>query len=277
MPIQDIVVFVDGPSHSAGAMEFALGLAEAHHALVTAAFVWPVVAGDNAASYVRGPAIRELIDACHAETAQLERAARASFERAAARSGLRTTWRSIEPHEDLVAHARYADLALVARSDATALAGVPLDLAQTLVLASGRPVILLPPAPPSSAGRRILVAWNASREAARAVADALPFLTRAEAVEVLTVDAEPGPMGHGEEPGADIAQHLVRHGAPVDVRRLSSGGADIGRVILAEAGAFGADLLVMGAYGHSRLTEFVFGGATRTALHEATLPVLMSR
>lgn len=277
MPIKDVVVFADGRPQTAAAIEFAARLAQEHKAHLTAAFVWPPLAADGPAAYVRGVAIRDLIGAYQAETTQLEDACRARFERAASRSGLRTTWRSVQPHEDLVAHARYADLAIVARSDSTARGGIPLDLPQSIVIASGRPVMLLPPEPPASAGRRVLVAWNASREAARAVADSLPFLTGAEAVQVLVVDATPQPEGHGEEPGADVAQHLLRHGAKVDVRRLSSGGEDVGRLILSAAAAFGADLVVMGAYGHSRLTEFVFGGATRTAMHEATIPVLMSR
>jgi nucleotide-binding universal stress UspA family protein len=99
---------------------------------------------------------------------------------------------------------------------------------------------------------------------------------RAEVVEVLVVDHERHP-GHGQEPGADIARHLARHGAQVEVRRLSSGGKDVGRLLLSQAAAFRADLIVMGAYGHSHLSEWMFGGVTRTVLREADLPVLMSR
>ncbi|HYZ84350.1 MAG TPA: universal stress protein [Bryobacteraceae bacterium] len=124
--------------------------------------------------------------------------------------------------------------------------------------------------------RRILVGWNASREAIRAVADALPFLVRAEAIEVLAVDAKRY-RDHGQEPGANIARHLARHGAKVNVRRVSSGGEDIGRELLSRAVSFGADLLVIGAYGHSRLNEWIFGGVTQTILRETGLPVLMSR
>lgn len=277
MEIKDIVVFADGRPQTHAAMEFAVRLARKHEAHLTAAFVWPPLAADGPAGYVRGAAIEDLINVYRAEMTQVEGACRGSFERMASGTGLKTSWRSVPPQDDLVVHARYADLALVARSDAFATKGIPLDLPQRIVLDSGRPVILLPPQPPPSSGHRVLVAWNASREAARAVADALPFLRRAEAVQVLVVDAEPHSTGHGEEPGADIAQHLVRHGVKVDVRRLASGGEDVGRLILSGAAAFGADLVVMGAYGHSRLMEFVFGGATRTALHEAALPVLMSR
>jgi nucleotide-binding universal stress UspA family protein len=121
------------------------------------------------------------------------------------------------------------------------------------------------------------VAWNATRESIRAVADALPLLVKADAVEVLLVDHQRHPAGHGQEPGADIARHLARHGAHVEVRRLSSRGKDVGRLLLSEAAAFSADLLEMGAYGHTHLREWMFGGVTRTVLYEAGLPVLMSR
>jgi nucleotide-binding universal stress UspA family protein len=105
----------------------------------------------------------------------------------------------------------------------------------------------------------------------------MPLLVRAEAVEVLVVDHEGEAPRHGQEPGADIAYHLARHGARVEVRRLSSRGEDLGRLLLSRAASFGADLVVMGAFGHSRPSEWVFGGVTQTALVEAALPVLMCR
>jgi len=108
------------------------------------------------------------------------------------------------------------------------------------------------------------------------VADAVPLLARAEAIEVLVIDHQRH-AGHGQEPGADIARHLAHHGAQVEVRSLSSRGEDVGHLLLSQAAAFGADLVVMGAYGHSHLSEWVFGGVTRTVLREAGVPVLMSR
>jgi len=168
-------------------------------------------------------------------------------------------------------------MVVIARPESASQTAGPPGLAESLVLSSGRPIIVFPPRGTASKVRRILVAWNAKRESIRAVADALPLLAKAEAVEVLVVDHQRHPTGHGQEPGADIARHLARHGAQVEVRRLSSGGKDVGSLLLSQAAGFGADLLVMGAYGHSHLREWMFGGVTRTVLYEAGLPVLMSR
>jgi nucleotide-binding universal stress UspA family protein len=165
-------------------------------------------------------------------------------------------------------HAYYADLVVIARPESVGQTAAPPGLAESLVLSSGRPIIVFPPRDKASRVRRILVGWNATRESIRAVADAMPLLVEADAVEVLVVD---------QEPGADIARHLARRGAHVEVRRLASGGEDAGRLLLSQAAAFGADLLVMGAYGHTQLREWMFGGVTRTVLYEAGLPVLMSR
>lgn len=274
--IRDVVVFIDEGSTT---VECAATLAQEHGAHLIGAFLWPPLVTSAAGAYVRGVAIKHLLEKYEAEVATLERRQRGLFERAATHHGLQAEWRVVrhEAAEEIVAQARHADLAVVARPDSVGRWGMPLNLAEPLVLASGRPVLLLPPETPPHAGRRIIVGWNAGREAARAVADAMAFLARAEAVELLVVDAERRPALHGQEPGADIACHLARHGVTVEVRNMASGGEDVGHVLLSRAAAFAADLLVMGAYGHSRLTELAFGGATRTVLREATLPVLMSR
>jgi len=276
--IKDIVAFADGRPEDAGTIECATRLARAHGAHLTGAFVCPPLLTEGGAVYVRGQAIKELLAVYDSEIATLEKARRELFERAARREGLSAEWRAIRHPltENIVAHARYADLVIVARpvlEGPQARTVIP----ESLVFASGRPVLLLPSETPPTIGRRIVVAWNASREATRAVADALPLLARAEAVEVLVVDPERHPGIHGEEPGADVARHLARHDVPVEVRTVASGGEGVGSVLLSRAATFRADLLVMGAYGHSRLTELVFGGATRLALHEAELPLLMSR
>ena len=120
----------------------------------------------------------------------------------------------------------------------------------------------------------MLVAWSASREAARALTDALPLLKRAENVEVVAF--QPHKADHGEQPGADIGLFLARHGVKVTASEQHGGEVDVGAQILSRAADLDVDLIVMGAYGHSRIRELVLGGATRTLLESMTAPTLMS-
>jgi len=274
----EIVVFIDGRTQTAGILEFAGILAQERGASLISAFMQPEPAATAPEMFARGEGILNVIDAHQAEIEGIEADYRAQFEDIVRRHGIRSEWRSL-PYlgSDVAVHAYYADLVVISRPESPGKTAGPPGLAESLVLSSGRPVIVFPPRGKVSRVRRILVAWNATRESIRAVADALPLLVKAEAVEILLVDHQRRAEGHGQEPGADIALHLARHGAQVEVRRLSSGGKAVGRLLLSQAAAFGADLLVMGAYGHTQLREWMFGGVTRTVLYEAGLPVLMSR
>ena len=119
-----------------------------------------------------------------------------------------------------------------------------------------------------------MVCWDGSRSAARAVGDAMPFLTRAKAVEVVLVTGEPAKSN--EIAGADIAHHLAPHGLKVDLKEIGVRDLDVPNAIMSHAADEGTDLIVMGGYGHSRLREFVLGGATRGVLSATTVPTLMS-
>jgi nucleotide-binding universal stress UspA family protein len=125
-------------------------------------------------------------------------------------------------------------------------------------------------------GRRALVAWNASREAARALNDAIPLLEDAENVTVLSVNPKRGIRGEGDLPAADIALHLARHGMKAEASYVVAEDIGVGDALLSRAADLGSDLIVMGGYGHSRLREIVLGGATRTVLRHMTVPVLLS-
>ncbi len=276
--LAEIVVFVDGRTETAGIFEFSGVLAQEHGAHLIAVFMQPGPVVSPSETFARGKGIFDVIEAHRTQLEGVEARHRAQFEDVVRRHGIRSEWRSL-PYfgSDVGVHAHYADLALVARPDPAGQTASPPGLVESLVLTSGRPIIMLPPGGTVSRVRRILVGWNARREAIRAVADALPLLVKAELVEVLVIDHERYPADHGQEPGADIARHLARHGARVEVRRLSSEGEDVGHLLLSQAAAFGADLVVMGAYGHSHLSEWVFGSVTRAVLDEAGLPVLMSR
>ncbi|RAS21091.1 universal stress protein [Paraburkholderia bryophila] len=151
------------------------------------------------------------------------------------------------------------------------------NFAANLVLSAGRPVLLVPYAGSvEPAGTHVMVAWDGSREAARAVHDALPFIRAATRITVVAVNA-----AHRDTttriPAADIAMAIARHGVHVETRDITvDPEASIGDTLLSEAAGLGADLLVMGGYGHTRWLELVLGGATRTVMQSMTLPVLLS-
>jgi len=205
---------------------------------------------------------------------------RETFEHVTGLRRLSAEWREITegPDADPVLHARYADLAILGQlnPDRVETELIP-PRPEQVALASGRPVLIVPYAGRfDNVGRRIVIAWNSTREAARAVSDAMPFLESADLVNVLTIDPRERPDGHGELPGADIAVHLARHGVKAQIERTVSAGLPVGEVLLSRIADLGADLLVMGAYGHSRVRELLLCGATRSVLRSMTLPVLMS-
>lgn len=174
-------------------------------------------------------------------------------------------------------HARYADVAIMTRP--TEGAGVELreEIIEGVLFHSGRPALIVPPNwKGATIGKRVVVAWDASREATRALSEAQALLEKADKVTVVTVDAKPKMFGHGDQPGANIAAHLSRRGLPADVRNVDSMGRSASLAILEEATALDADLVVMGGYAHSRLRELVFGGATRELLRSANVPLLMA-
>jgi nucleotide-binding universal stress UspA family protein len=206
-----------------------------------------------------------------------ETKASAAFAKATKGKGLVAEWRAVDGYVDseLAVQARYADLVVVEQA-APELTATPSDLPEAVALTTGRPVLVLPFIGAKPPGKVVLLCWNASREAARAAADALPFLKAAQKVIVLVVNPTTSAEGHGAEPGADVAAWLVRHGVQITVQRDVAPDADVGGVILSRAADQGADLIVMGIYGHSRMREMVLGGASRTLLASMTVPVFMS-
>jgi nucleotide-binding universal stress UspA family protein len=180
--------------------------------------------------------------------------------------------------EAVIGHARAADLIVAAQRDWRLSVSVSLDVGDRLALAAGRPVLLVPnEGVHSGIGSRVVVAWNGRREAARAAFDAIPLLQKAKEVKVLRIDP------HSEDEGrdavafaaTDLCAALARHGITCEAVAAASDG-NVGATLLNRTIEYRADLLVMGCYGHSRLGEFVFGGATRHVLSHMTIPVLIS-
>jgi nucleotide-binding universal stress UspA family protein len=178
---------------------------------------------------------------------------------------------------DAAVQARHADLTIMLRPGGTRVADYRRDVFEAVLFTSGRPVLLVPPKWRGGAlGRKIAVAWNGKREAARALADAAPLLDVADEIVVITVDAKPDANGVGPAPGADICAHLARRGLKVELRNLDGLGRPDAETLIAGAQACDADLLVMGGYGRARVREMVFGGVTRAIVDAAPLPVFMS-
>lgn len=175
--------------------------------------------------------------------------------------------------------ARYADLLVVGQTDPEeSLPATQPGFPEYVAMNSGRPVLVVPHAGESGGiGRRILLGWDASIEATRALSAAMAFLLRAEQVQVAVFNPKAHGRVRGEQPGGDIGAYLARHGIEADiVQRDLPRDIDTGTALLSQANDFGADMLVMGCFGHSRFREALLGGASNTVLHSMSLPVLMS-
>ena len=176
----------------------------------------------------------------------------------------------------ILEHARSADLIVASQRDPDWELGPVLDFPERLALESGRPVFLVPRSGQArDAFKNIAIAWNGTRESTRAVFDAFPFCAAAENVSILTVTPDGKPLNKGT-PGDALAATLARHDIKTTQTRLQTSSAGVSQTLIQEATRMEADLLVMGAYGHSRLREFVFGGATRDLTNDSPVPLLMS-
>jgi nucleotide-binding universal stress UspA family protein len=198
--------------------------------------------------------------------------ARAAFDRIAAKAGAAVKWRQETGPEPVVlaGAARLSDLTVIARPDATSDSQLPVSL-EAALFDTGRPVLVVPPSPHQAIGRKIAIAWNGSPKASRAVAAALPFLEKAETITIMTVLA-----GKKGSSGEALAAYLGLHGLKATVESVDPQGKPAGQALLEHAQGRGVDLLVMGAWGHSRIREMILGGVTREVLAQTTLPVLMA-
>jgi nucleotide-binding universal stress UspA family protein len=273
--IKDLVVNLGlGGNDPAG--DFALSVAEAFeaHILGVAVAYEPVIPGT-----VMGGIPPEFIESQRSEAEEKARTAVARFEQRANRAGLsfetRVLSTSIAGAADQIGRiGRRFDLVVVGQADREKSG--PDDIIDEAVLfESGRPVIFVPFIQKTGLKLdRVMICWDGSRAAARAVGDAMPLLDKAKQLEVVIIAT--GRPKSDEVPGADLGQHLARYGLKVEVKRITSPDIDVPSTILSYAADSSADMVVMGGYGHSRLREFVLGGATRGILESMTVPVLMS-
>jgi nucleotide-binding universal stress UspA family protein len=280
MSYKDLLVVLDSEATARRSIDIAAELAQRFAAHLVGLYPVPIPQAPRHFGYYDPALLNPFFEELRARAREAADKTREVFEHATRLRGVSPEWREMPEglDADPAVHARYADLTILGQLDPDS--GEPDTIRprpEQVTLASGRPILVIPYAGNfPNVGRRAVIGWNASREAARAVNDALPLLAAAEIVTVLTIDAREGPRAHGELPGADISLHLARHGVKAEIERTVSADLPVGEVLLSRAADLGADLLVMGAYGHSRARELLLGGATRSLLRSMTLPVLMS-
>jgi len=273
--IKDMVVNL-GLGANDPASDFAISVADAFEAHVLGvAFVYdPVIPGS-----VMGGIPPEFIESQRRESENKVQQAIARFEQVAKRVGVayetRTLNASIAGAADRLGHlARRFDLAIVGQPERERAAAAEV-VDEGVLFDSGRPVIFVPYIQKSGLKLdRVMLCWDGSRAATRAINDAMPFLEKAKQVELVIVASKAGKAN--ELTGADMGQHLARHGLKVEVKRITSPDIDVTSTILSYAADSSADMIVMGGYGHSRLREFILGGVTRGLLETMTVPTLMS-
>jgi len=274
MALKDLLVHVNNARSAKAVVAAAAALASRHNAHIVGLGIRPPLDMPRYASARLPESVVEIMEAREKE---LLEASEEVFNSTTAHAGLqdRSEWRSElgNPNEVLGLHARYADLTIVSQHEPGGGDGRFADLAEDVLVSSGRPLLMVPfIGAVDGIGEKVIVAWNASREAARAVADAMPILDGAREVEVFIASDN----DIGDLPGADIAAHLARHGIDVTVYETPANNVSIGDALLNRASETGADMIVMGGYGRSRFREFVLGGVTRHMLQHMTVPVLMS-
>jgi nucleotide-binding universal stress UspA family protein len=274
--IKDILANLSVTKEGGPAADYAVSVAAALQAHLTGvAFIYDPVVPVSGTGYI--PA--EVIESQEADNETAAKAAIKKFIAATDRAGISgdplTISASLAAAGDKFARmARRFDLAIVgqARPKTSTLEEI---IGETTLFESGRPVIFVPyiQKQPFKLDN-VMVCWDGSRPAARAIGDAMPFLVKAESVEIVIVTNERGKQDEIE--GADMGQHLARHDVKVDVHRIPGGDIDVADALLSHAADSGTDFIVMGGYGHSRFREFVLGGVTHSIFRSMTVPVLMS-
>jgi nucleotide-binding universal stress UspA family protein len=271
--IRSILLHLDIGPASAARLEFARDLAQRHQAALAAMFVASPPRRSVQLAFAESPAAL-LQTVPRSEMAH----AKTLFDNAAAQDGPPMAWldsAGTDPVQAFCQQALYADLLVLGQHDraAAAAGGSDSGFVETVLLSTGKPALVLPASGDfDQVAGDVLIGWNATEQAARAVSAALPWLHAARRVHVLESNDQAAQRALGE---LDIAQYLQLHGIAPVMHSHRAKQADAGQALLSWASDVSADLLVMGCYGHSRAREFVLGGATRDVLSALTLPVLM--
>ncbi len=274
--IKDVVVNLSVTKGGGPAGDYAVSVASMLSAhLAGVAFVYDPIVPVSATGYI--PA--EVIERQQADNEADAKSAIDRFAQATGRAGLSAEPLTITASlagagQQFGRIARRFDLAVVGQAEPE-IGAIENIIAETTLFESGRPMIMVPYIQKSPLKlNKVMVCWDGSRQAARAIGDAMPLLAKAGRVEIVIIANDPGKQDEIE--GVDMGQHLARHGLKVEVQRIPGGDVDVADALLSHAADSGADFMVMGGYGHSRLREFVLGGVTRTIFHSMTVPTLMA-
>ncbi|MEQ9326093.1 MAG: universal stress protein [Rhodospirillales bacterium] len=278
MSYKTILVYFNNEKQAPKLIEAATNMATQHGGHVVGLFVTPRVP-----IYPEvGPGMTaELLKAHETLFKEESEAIHQKFENAMKGQSFSAEWRHVsagfyQTSGEIIEHARMADILIAPQTDPENPDPNYAGVAEELLIGCGRPVFIVPAyGEHGTFGKNVMVAWNGSRESARAVFDALPVLKRAETVRVLSVESKDFD-GSKNVPGAEIATMLSRHGVKCEVAVSAGSSLHPGDELLARLADANCDLLVMGAYGHSRITEFVFSGVSRHMLRHMTVPLLMS-
>ena len=277
MALKDILVHIDNNKQCADRLRVAIDLTTAYGAHLTGLSVVPQ---PHIPACVEAQLSAEIIEMESEYLAERTTAAEQMLRQLLDGAGIASEWRTATgvPVDALTLHGRYADITIVGQFDPddSELAANS-EMVDNFILTVGRLVLVLPYiGRHQTLGETVLLAWDASRLATRAVNDALPLLRTAKMVIVMAVNPEGGSDGHGDVPSADICFHLARHDVTAEAMQTHAKDNGIGDILLSRASGLGVDLIVMGAYGHRRQRELVLGGATRHLLGHMTVPILMS-
>jgi len=275
MGFKDILVHIDNSDSSTARLKFATRLAAAFKANLIG---FDTLYALDVPPYLEAQFGSNVVSRVMGESRQRAALREQAFLDVVRKADVNGEWRLVEgdPLDLLVQHGRYTDLLVIGQGNPDDPRDKGKNLADKLVLESGRPQLVIP-----YVGvyqpliDHILLAWNGRREAVRAVHDAMPLLKKAKKVTVIAMNPVPGKT-HGPIPGADISLHLSRHGVNAEAGHMIRNELSFADALLSRAADDGAGMLVMGAYGHSRLRETVMGGATREILKHMTVPVFMS-
>ncbi len=285
MALRNILVRLDHTASGLARLKLAAGMAKRHGARLTGLYVRDDSARQQAVRRAGemglAPAAEMIAIAAKIAVIVVNRMEEThkQFEQELRNGKLQGEWLCHEgPTSDItVEQAQYSDVCVMGQSpsdDET----LPLlqNSTERTILLSGRPVLVVPPdALCQTLGKKLVIGWDAGRAASRSVNAALPIIQQADTTEIVLIDPERQDRAHGKQPGADLAEHLTRHGCRISVIQLEKDGS-VAETLCRHALKTGADLVIAGCYGHSRIGEWLLGGTTRELLRQASMPILMS-